>query len=400
MTASPIPPPNYRELLPPLLACIATANTSKQPPPALLPLLSPILRQRVALRTSDNWLKLLCWDDQVALKLPEIASNINVEPHPASGEIEVEDPDRILYRRADPETLHARVILGEFGLIVQYLWCTGGESGDAWKLAELRGLEHEDDGTQWFATISEADEGGFRRISTKPNGTAAQTSNAVSPTAPQPAPAQEEDDDDAYWAAYDRTPGRTPARTPQVRRSPAPFTPAGAQMGLNQNELEYFARYATEVQPALDAHDPDEEGPAPTETTLNGNALNLERKDVTETSDLRKPVDDISSFPPYEQHYTNGNGVGSAGAAATEATNGSLGHPRPTSPASSGSGSIANLERQAESSSQAERAIKQHISTDIKSLFRMAKSAGIAREEFEEIIKRELEVLPLLEQEE
>lgn len=393
MTASPIPPPNYRDLLPPLLACIATANASKQPPPALLPLLSPILRQRVALRASDNWLKLLCWDDQVALKLPEIASNINVEPHPASGEIEVDDPDRILYRRADPETLHARVILGEFGLIVQYLWCTGGESGDAWKLSELRGLEHEDDGTQWFATIKEADEGGFRRISTKPKGTATQASADVSPTVPQPAPQEEdEDDDDAYWAAYDRTPGRTPARTPQIRRSPAPFTKSGVQIGPDENELEYFARYANEVQPALDAHDPDEEGPAPTETTLNGNALNLERKDAPETNDINTVKDDISSFPPYEQHYTNGF--------ESEVKKDTLSHPRPTSPASSGKGSVENLERRAESSSQAELAIKQHISTDMKSLFRMAKSAGITREEFERIIKRELEVLPMLEQDE
>jgi hypothetical protein len=47
--------------------------------------------------------------------------------------------------------------------------------------------------------------------------------------------------------------------------------------------------------------------------------------------------------------------------------------------------------------SQAELAIKQHISTDIKSLFRMARASGIDREEFERIIQRELEVLPLLE---
>jgi hypothetical protein len=55
------------------------------------------------------------------------------------------------------------------------------------------------------------------------------------------------------------------------------------------------------------------------------------------------------------------------------------------------------LEREAESHSQAEIAIKQHISTDIKSLFRLARSAGIEREEFERIIQRELEVLPMLE---
>ena len=56
------------------------------------------------------------------------------------------------------------------------------------------------------------------------------------------------------------------------------------------------------------------------------------------------------------------------------------------------------LEREAESHSQAELAIKQHISTDLKSLFRLARTAGIDREEFERIVKRELDVLPLLEQ--
>jgi uncharacterized protein (UPF0335 family) len=61
---------------------------------------------------------------------------------------------------------------------------------------------------------------------------------------------------------------------------------------------------------------------------------------------------------------------------------------------------VERLERKAESYSQAEVAIKQHISTDIKSLFRLAKASGIDREEFERIIRRELDVLPLLEQEE
>jgi hypothetical protein len=158
------------------------------------------------------------------------------------------------------------------------------------------------------------------------------------------------------------------------------------QIGPDQTELEYFARYANEVQPALDAHDPDEEGPVPTETTLNGNALNLEPND----SELNTNGDTAS--PPqgyYEQHHTNVDAIKNGS---------SLNHPRPTSPASSGS--VENLERQAESSSQAELAIKQHISTDMKSLFRLAKAAGIAREEFERIVKRELEVLPMLEQDE
>jgi hypothetical protein len=60
---------------------------------------------------------------------------------------------------------------------------------------------------------------------------------------------------------------------------------------------------------------------------------------------------------------------------------------------------VEKLEREADRSSQAELAIKQHISTDIKSLFRLARASGIDRQEFERIIQRELEVLPMLERE-
>ncbi|KAL9032118.1 MAG: hypothetical protein Q9180_006688, partial [Flavoplaca navasiana] len=63
-----IPPPAAETLLPPLLACLPTAFASTRPPPALLPLLSPILRQRVQLLSgstsspSDSWLTKLTWD--------------------------------------------------------------------------------------------------------------------------------------------------------------------------------------------------------------------------------------------------------------------------------------------------------------------------------------------------
>ncbi|KAF2187087.1 hypothetical protein K469DRAFT_705644 [Zopfia rhizophila CBS 207.26] len=405
MTVEYIPPPDARDLFPPLLACLSTSSASKQPPPALLPLLSPILRQRVQLLASDSWLPLLSWDTQVASKLHPIVSKLHIEPHPASGEIEVEEPDSILYRRSDPETLHSRLVLREFGLIPTYLWCTGGDNGNCWKLAELRGIQDENDGTEWFKSMTEANEAGFRRTSTRVNGATNPTTTITS----QPAPAEEEDDDDdAYWAAYDRTPGRTPGRTPQ-KRSPAPVTNTRVQLPT-QSELEYFARYAAEVQPALDAHDPDEEGTAPGESTLNGNTLNLRREPQTEPLETTNlgPTGYDSSMPPA---FTNGvNSINSIRRdslgddkpehmeSVDEDRFAALSHPRPSSSASSNS--VERLEREAESHSQAEMAIKQHISTDLKSLFRLARTAGIDREEFERIVKRELEVLPLLEQDE
>ncbi|KAF2662964.1 hypothetical protein K491DRAFT_645017 [Lophiostoma macrostomum CBS 122681] len=388
------PAPDARELLPPLLACLSTASASRQPPPALFPQLSPILRQRVQLLASDDWLPLLTWDSQVASRLPQIVSNIRVEPHPASGEIEVDEPDCILYRRSDPETLHSRLVLGEFGLIPTYLWCTGGESGSGWKLAELRGAEDAEDGTEWYSTMAEANEAGFRRKPLKTNG--ATIHNVGAPATSQPEQAkQEEDDDDAYWAAYDQTPGGTP----QQKRSPAPRTASRVQVGPTQSELEYFARYAMEVQPALDAHDPDEEGPAPGESTLNGNSLDFrqgpEQALDTETNGVNGFIDTTDSRKD-SLGDNDSNKAEHIERVDDEDRFAALEHPRPSSSASTNS--VERLERKAESHTQAELAIKQHISTDLKSLFRLARASGIEREEFERIIKRELEVLPLLEQ--
>ncbi|KAF2132849.1 hypothetical protein P153DRAFT_284209 [Dothidotthia symphoricarpi CBS 119687] len=381
-----VPPPDSRELLPPLLACLSTARASKQTPPGLLPLLSPILRQRVQLLSSDEWLSLLCWDKEAGSRLPQTIEKIHVEPHPSSGEIEVEEPDQTLYRRSDPETLHSRLVLGEFGLIPTYLWCTGGEGGSRWLLAELRGAQDAEDGTEWFTNISEADEAGFRRKPAKRSEVVAERETL------QPEPAREEEgDDDAYWAAYDQT----PAQTPHLKRSPAPQAASRTQVGPTQSELEYFARYAQEVQPALDAHDPDEENIAPGESTLNGNTLDYSREpqvEPLETSNLGPNGYDSSLPPP----YANVN-LDAYESQRESIEDDALNHPRPSSSASSKS--VERLERQARNSSQAELAIKQHISTDIKSLFRLAKASGIDREEFERIIMRELEVLPLLEQE-
>ena len=386
-----IPPPDARNLLPPLLACLATANATRQPPPALLPLLSPILRQRVQLLASSNWLPLLCWDSEAASQLPDIVSNLHVEPHPASGEIEVEDPDEILYRRSDAETLHARLVLGEYGIAPTYLWCTGGEQGDRWELSELRGTGNIDDGTEWFKSMSEAADAGFRRKENNVNSVSSQPKSSLSQE-PQPsAPNDEEEDDGSYWAAYDQTPGRTPNK-----QSPAPQTNSRVQIGPTQSELEYFARYASEVQPAMDPHDPDEEAAGPGESTLNGNSFGFSQQEplestrqLADTTHSGTNVDNDRRDSPYDSKPEHIESI-------NEDPHHGLSHPRPSSSASSTS--VERLEREAANSSQAELAIKQHISTDIKSLFRLARASGIQREEFERIIKRELEVLPLLEQ--
>lgn len=76
--------------------------------------------------------------------------------------------------------------------------------------------------------------------------------------------------------------------------------------------------------------------------------------------------------------------------------------PRPTSSAgSSGSDTVERLERKARieaSREQSEVGIKQHISTSVKSLYRLAKVAGIERSEFERLVRTELDVLGLMDE--
>ncbi|KAJ9669195.1 hypothetical protein H2201_000546 [Coniosporium apollinis] len=265
--------PSPRDLLPPLLACLPASFASPRPPPALLSLLSPILRQRVQLLASSNsvsesWLPLLCWDRQRAAKLPQIVQSIQLEPHPVSGEFEIDDVRATGYRRLDKETLHARFELDQFGLLPIYLWCVNDEAGGGtgWRLAEMRALEDLDDGTEWFGSIEEANQGaGARGAGT--NG----INGHAEPVLAGEGDADEDGDDDSYWAAYDRTPGRTPAK-----RSPAPNTGRQSSIQLpTTSELEYFARYAAEVQPAMDPHDPDEEDAAAAAggSTLNGDSI-------------------------------------------------------------------------------------------------------------------------------
>ncbi len=140
-----IPPPDTRLLLPPLLACLPTAFASPRPPPALLPLLSPILRQRLQLlsahaaSSSDSWLPLLCWNATSAEELPGIIESDKFELHPVSGDVEISDIDQLKYRRLDNETLHARVVVSEYRLGIIYLWCEGDQEGGGtgWRVSEV-----------------------------------------------------------------------------------------------------------------------------------------------------------------------------------------------------------------------------------------------------------------------
>lgn len=384
---SKISPPDPHALLYPLLACLPTAFVSPRPPPALLPLLSPILRQRVhhlsaTSDTSESWLKLLSWDRERAAKLPGVIENMQLEPHPVSGEIELEDIREALYRRLDEETLQARVDVQEVALTFLFVWCASDEAGGGagWRLAELRALEDAEDGTTWYENLSEAEENYAAVARTRLSAVNVRNGSVVSTGS----------NDDDYWNAYDRSPGRTPQK-----RSPAPPQTTSIQQP-SQQELEYFARYMSEVQPAMDPHDPDEQGIDPKESTLHGNTMSA-AQNVGQRS-FQPTETDVTSLGPngYDSSipsFRNGTRFDSI---TEEPKAVEIEHPRPAS-SSSGEGSVARLERRAASVTQAEVAIKQHISTDLKSLFRLSRAAGIEREEFERIVKTELDCLGLMD---
>ncbi|KKY18107.1 hypothetical protein UCRPC4_g05144 [Phaeomoniella chlamydospora] len=372
-----IPPPEPHDLLPPLLACLPTAFASARPPPALLPLLSPILRQRLQLLApnsaaeSESWLKLLCWNSQKADKVQTLVELGTWEPHPASGEIEVDNIGTIRYKRFDEETLRAQIPLPDYDLSVVYLWCVNDEGSNGWRVAELQPSDptlHED--PTWTLSVSEANSASSDRILSEALRAAEQSQNI--PTAQ--AEDDGDDDDDDYWAQYDRTPARTPA----VKRSPAPQS---LHSRLGPSEDDYYARYAS-VQPALDATDPSEEtSETPSsnnnETTLHGNTLThlLQRQPLSSDIDPA-PEEDYDIIVPHQP----------------------LASRSPSS--SAGSDTVARLEQTAaamQGESDSDIAIRQHISTSIKSMYRLAKSTGMERKEFMSLVRKELDVLELLD---
>ncbi|KAJ5180446.1 hypothetical protein N7492_003656 [Penicillium capsulatum] len=379
-----INPPVPRDLLPPLLACLPLAFVSPRPPPAILPLLSPILRQRVQFLTSvstspnESWLSLLCWDSEKAERLQRIIDGATFEPHPASGEIEISDDIAVTYKRIDDETLRSRILVPEYSLTVIYLWCPADEEGGGrgWRVAELLPREGPaEDESNWAISIGEANvqakEKLFDDVLGSNDGEGRGTENGDQNTAEA-----DEDDDDDYWAQYDATPSRTPGV-----KTPAPSSGSNLRP-VGQSESSYFSQYA-DVQPAMDNHDPEEEQPEVGPSSLNGDILaNLLRRRV-------------SGADPTDMPRTNGYAQGNA---PSEEVARRISHPRPDSTSSNHSDAVAKLETEAASQSTFEVGVKQHIGTSIKSLFRLAKTTGMSRTDFQSLIQTELELLNLTDE--
>lgn len=346
--------------------------------------------------SNDPWLRLLTYDKSKEARLSEVARSDRLEPHPVSGEVELDlDYDmQVQYRRLDEETLQALVVLDGFELFFRLVYCVNDEAGggDGWRVGEVSVPDKESTLVSFagYPNVSEAEKAFGLKIS----NTAVSTLRAPSvghQVAPQQSDDNDDDDDDDYWAQYDAT----PARTPHIKQSPAPETTQQnhiIQRETSDADEAYYAQYDN-VQPAMDNHDPDEAevaeqlGQAPPPPLGLQYSLGNTRTAGDETDDLDETNGSWTLAPSP-----------SARSRDDEERTFALAHPRPESSASSnGSNTVLKLEEQAGRQEQGEFGVKQHVSRSIRSLFLLSRTAGIDREEFERMVKNELDVLGMVE---
>lgn len=402
---STIANPDLRGILTPLLPSLPAAALSTQPAPAILPLLSPILRQRVQLLSSastDPWLRLLSYDKGKDARLAEVARSDRLEPHPVSGEVEVDwDYDvQTQYKRLDEETLQALVVLEDFELFFRLVYCINDEAGggDGWRVGEIS-VPDKSNPFGLFAGHSsiETAENSFRQQDgnmSKPKSQPASASAVYQPVDDKQQEEEDDDDDDDYWARYDAT----PARTPQANRSPAPrsaqqTTLSATHQAAAEEDDAYFAQYDN-VQPAMDNHDPDEAQAAQEITGSAPPPLGLQHP----VGSVPRAGEDGEEANETKGAWTLAPSPGGRSQEEEERT-ASLAHPRPESSASSnGSNTVLKLEEQAGRQESSEFGVKQHVSRSIRSLFLLSRAAGIDRDEFERMVKTELDVLGMVEE--
>lgn len=311
-----------------------------------------------------------------------IVSNSDAfELHPVSGEIDFGDVEAIVYRRLDEETLQARIVVTDLGILVIYLWCEGDQEGggNGWRVSEVRPLEGDAESATntWLPSIAHADE----KYKLKMMDDALQQGedhpvNQGSNNEILTAERATEDDDD-YWAQYDNTPGRTPAaKSPAINPDNIPALDAIGR-ARSTSEADYYARYA-QVQPEMDNDHPSEDRQDFGESTSNGDAV---------TSATHQPSQHVR---PPKGTYKCTNGISSG------ATDVGISQPIASSPRTRSS-TISKLEDTAESESITESAVTYHISTSIKSLFRLARSSGVEQAVFDRMVRTELDTLSMLD---
>ncbi|TPX11250.1 uncharacterized protein E0L32_001068 [Thyridium curvatum] len=401
MAAAVISPPDTRGLVAPLLPSLPGAAASTQPAPAILPFLSPILRQRVQLlsaASTEPWIRLLSYDTAKAAKLAEIARSEALELHPVSGEVEVDwesDVD-VQYKRLDQETLQALIVFHSLNLFFRLVYCVGDQEGggDGWRVGEVGVPDQPSPFTSFGGKTSIVEaEDAFKAGQAKPAVSA--VSAPVNGYHHNEA-LDEEDDDDDYWARYDATPARTPA----VKRSPAPVSTHTTHTSAYQDkaaEDAYFSQYDS-VQPAMDNHDPDEEVEHHEVTPPLGLARPSARAPAQGADEME--VNETQGGWTMAERPERSSSQHSRMSREDEERQAHIHHPRPASASSHSSNvslAVAKLEESAEKQDQSDFGVKQHVSRSIKSLFMLSRASGIDRKEFERLVKTELDMLGMME---
>lgn len=360
----------------------------------------------------EPWIDLLCYDHEKTERLIETVRSEKFEPHPVSGEVEIDWDGQVTirYRRVDEETLQALVGLEDLGLNVKLIWCVGDVEGggDGWRIGEVSTIDLAEDSNWGTRSVDEAEsrfESQTHSTTREPppvNGRTTNGTNLSGSSWHVVEPAEEEEDDDDYWAQYDNTPARTPGPHEQASAPSVKRTTGDIEMS---EEDAYYAQYS-QVQPAMDNHDPDEEADmGAVESTLGRADIAQElRRDLPShpefTEASRAWGDSGNPFQPPPYDVTESREDAIRGRDLRHDQEKDLLQPRPASSSSSnGSATVERLERGAARQDQSEIGVKQHLATSVKSLYRLAKAAGIERGEFNRLVKTELDLLSLSDEE-
>ncbi|KAJ6258685.1 hypothetical protein Dda_6734 [Drechslerella dactyloides] len=401
-----IPPPSLADLLPAFLSHIPASFASPRPPPSLPPHLTPLTRSRLthlafsSSGSDSSWLSLLTWSsdpaDGQALHDHLVAQDyFFLHQAPSPGTFQCRG-----YRRLDAETLQALVSVPEIELLVVYQFvendvAASGAEGvieNSWKVHDIRLSDDEDvllRAGSWHDSIDAAEES-FR------SSTYAPTTRFTAPldTSFQREMAVDDDDDDDYWGRYDDEDtestagdhGAAPPPTTSQQQSPVQLAASLLARRVldpqpaddNGDEDAYFAQYAS-VQPVLDSHPTD----PPTVTTATATATKLiDRRDSLSTThtaatDREEPTSTLSTPLTAFTHPSAHISPLQSKAATAD---------------------VSALERAAEVHTQAEVAIRQHVSTSVKSLWRLWRAGGLDADDFARVVEREVEVLRLVEE--
>lgn len=380
-----IPSPDLLDLLPPLLAHLPLGYSSPKPPPSLLPLLSPILRSRLQLLegTEESWLALLTWSatNSDGGSLVDHLKQQDLNPH-YSGEVEIGDYDLLGIKRVDPEMLEARAVLHERRLLVRFVWVPSDakDETEGWKVLETEVLHGEgyDEGDEgnWFSTVEGAEAAFSKAVQECQKD---QTEAAVTKISKLSVsePEKDEDDDADYWARYDCGGSESPDPS--------------EMMGNGPSEDDYYSRYG-QVESQIGPGTDEPEVPR-FETFVPG----FEK--------TKQPIPQYSLS--FHSNMVSGLGYGGLTAYSSSSQSASDSSTPPTAESlpqaqAAEKTPVARSRKQSDASESAssiasETGIKQHISTSIKSLYRLARSGGIDNEEFQRLVKVELGLLSMMD---